>query len=68
MGRKLGSIDFIDIRGHLETIGHLAQIGIIMIDLSFEQHIPTILEDICAHSERLTLEYAVKEDDDVPYK
>jgi len=56
-------IDGIDIRGNLETIEHLAQIGMMLIDLSRREHIPTILEDIYEHAQRLTFEYAAKEDD-----
>ena len=57
-------IDNIDIKGNLETIEHLAQIGQLLIDLGKQEHIPTVLEDICEHSQRLTLEYAVKGDED----
>lgn len=57
------SIESIDIRGNLETIEHLAQIGMLMIDQNYPQHIPTILEDICEHSQRLTLEYAVVQEE-----
>lgn len=58
----MGKIDKEDIRGYLETISHLAAIGMILIDLSKEEHIPTILEEIFEHSQRLTLEYASVEE------
>lgn len=57
-------IDDIDIKGSLETIEHLAQIGQLLIDQNRHEHIPTILEDIWEHSQRLTLEYAVKGEGD----
>lgn len=63
MARLLGELDNADIKGHLETIEHLAQIGQFLIDHEKNEHIPTILEDICAHSQRLTLEYAVAEEE-----
>lgn len=58
----MGQLDRVDIKGNLETIEHLAQIGQLLIDLEKDEHIPTILEDIHEHSQRLTLEYAVKEE------
>ena len=59
----MGEIDKVDVKGNLETIEHLAQIGQLLIDLERYEHIPTVLEDICEHSQRLTLEYAVKEEE-----
>jgi len=53
-------INDIDIGGNLETIAHLAMIGMILINLNKQEHIPTILEDIYEHAQRLTFEYAVK--------
>lgn len=55
-------IDKIDVKGNLETIAHLAEIGMLLVDLDKMQHIPTILEDVLEHSQRLVLEYAVKEE------
>ena len=57
-------LDNVDIRGNLETIAHLAQVGMIMIDLGKNEHIPTILEDLQEHIQRLVLDYAVVEDED----
>jgi len=57
-------IDNIDIKGNLETIEHLAQIGIMLIILSKREHIPTILELIHEHAQRLALEYATKGETD----
>ena len=54
-------LDNTDIKGNLETIKHLAQIGMMLIDLSKDEHLPTILEEIYEHAQRLTLEYAVVE-------
>ena len=54
-------IDNVDIKGSLETISNLALIGMMCIDLSKTQFIPTILEDIYEHSQRLTMEYASDE-------
>ncbi len=62
MVRRLGTIDKVDVAGNLETIEHLAQIGQLLVEQELYQHIPTILEDIFEHSQRLTLEYAVKEE------
>ena len=59
-------IDNIDIKGNLETIEHLAQIGQLLIDLGRQEHIPTILETICEQAQRLTLEYAAKGETDDP--
>ena len=53
-------IDSLDIKGNLETIEHLAQIGQLLIDQNRQEHIPTILEDIFEHAQRLTLEYAAE--------
>jgi len=55
-------LDVIDIRGNLETIKNLAAIGMVMIDLGKTEFIPTILEDLYEHSQRLTLEYASVEE------
>ena len=57
----MSQIDELDVRGNLETIEHLARIGMLLIDLNKLEHIPTILEDIFEHSQRLVLEYASKE-------
>jgi len=48
-----------DIEGYLETIANLAQVGRILIADGEAGFIPTILEDICEHSERLVWDYAV---------
>ena len=55
----MGQIEDIDIRGNLETISNLALIGMMCIDLGKHNFIPTILEDIYEHSQRLVDEYAV---------
>lgn len=60
--KELVGVERTDVRGSLETVEHLAQIGIIMIDMNLFQHIPTILEDMLEHIQRLVLEYAVVED------
>jgi len=59
----MGTLDKIDIKGTLETIEHLAQIGQLLMDLERHEYMPTILEDIGEHSQRLMLEYAVKEEE-----
>ena len=59
----MGKIDDIDVGGNLETIEHLAQIGQLLIHLELYEHIPTILEVIHEHAQRLTLEYAVAEEE-----
>ena len=61
---NLGEIASIDIKGNLETIEHLAQIGMLLIDLGKNEHIPTVLEDLQEHIQRLVLEYAVVEEKD----
>ena len=64
MESVLGSVEDIDIRGNLETLEHLAQIGMMLIDLGKHEHIATILEDMQEHIQRLVLEYAVAEEKD----
>jgi len=59
----MGAIDKVDIAGNLETIEHLAQIGQLLIEQNRNEHVPTILEDIFEHSQRLTLEYATVEEE-----
>ena len=54
MGTEL---DNIDVSGTLETIEHLAQIGQMLVVQGNHIHMPTILEDIFEHAQRLTLEY-----------
>jgi hypothetical protein len=56
------TVEDIDIKGNLETIEHLAQIGQLLVEQDRKEHIPTILEDIYEHSQRLTFEYAVAEE------
>lgn len=58
------NIDDIDIRGSLETISNLALLGMMCVDQGKRQFIPTLLEDIFEHSQRLTEEYAVEEGKD----
>ena len=58
----MSSLDIVDIGGNLETISNLALIGIILIQVGKVDLIPTILEDLMGHIQRLTLEYAVKEE------
>ena len=65
MGALEEEIDTVDIRGSLETVANLALLGIMCINLGEYRFIPTLLEDICEHSQRLTLEYAAtKEKED----
>lgn len=59
----MGTLDSVDIAGNLETIEHLAQIGQLLIYLELYEHIPTILEVTYEHSQRLTLDYAVVEEE-----
>ena len=54
--------DIVDNSGNLETIMNLSAIGILLLNLGKIDLIPTILEDIYEHSQRLTLEYAVRKD------
>jgi len=51
-------IDVIDVKGNLESIRNLADIGMMMIDLNKLQYVPTLLEDIMEHAQRLVIEYA----------
>ena len=60
----MGEIEDIDIAGSLETIEHLAQIGQRLVKQDRKEHIPTILEDIYEHAQRLAFEYAVAEEKD----
>lgn len=55
-------IDEVDVKGSLETIKNLAAIGMILIDLGKLEYIPTILEDVYEHSQRLTIDYASVEE------
>jgi len=48
-----------DIKGNLETISNLALIGIYLIDQDKKGFIPTLLEDIFEHSQRLVDDYAI---------
>ena len=59
-----GKIDIADVRGSLETIANFALLGIMCINLGEYRFIPTLLEDICKHSQRLTLEYAVAKEEE----
>jgi len=52
-------IDDIDISGNLETISNLSRIGMLLIQLGKQEYIPTILDDVYEHSQRLVDEYAV---------
>ncbi len=58
----MSEYDIVDIEGNLETIEHLAQMGQLLSRLGLWHHIPTILEIIQEHIQRLVLEYAVVED------
>ncbi len=58
----MSEIDREDVGGYLESIRSLATIGIILIQLGKVNLIPTILEEISEHSQRLTLDYAVAEE------
>lgn len=55
----MGQIEDIDISGNLETISNLARIGMLLIELGKHELIPTVLEDVYEHSQRLVDEYAV---------
>lgn len=64
LGRRLGTIDDIDIRGNLETISNLALVGMMCVDLGKHMFIPTILEVLYEHIQRLVDEYAVAREEE----
>ena len=55
-------IDSLDVRGNLETISNLSLIGMFLLDQGKLEFIPTLLEDIYEHSQRLTMDYAQVEE------
>ena len=60
--KELDTKDLGDIRGSLESIKNLAATGMLLIDMSKTELLPTILEDLLEHSQRLTLEYSTVEE------
>ena len=54
-------VNMTDIKGNLESIEHLAQIGQLLYEVDGTEHMATVIEEIHSISQRLTLEYAVKE-------
>jgi len=57
-------IDIKDIYGNLETIEHMAQIGMILVEIDKLEHIPSVLEVILQHIQHLVMEYAAEGEDD----
>ncbi len=58
----MSEIDIKDVGGYLESIRNLADIGIILINLGKVTLVPTILEEIQEHSQRLAMEYTIVEE------
>lgn len=56
------SIESVDIKGNLETVSNLSKLGMRCVDMSWDEFIPTLLEDLFEHIQRLVDDYAVARD------